>query len=116
MGLGQRIGRSFRKFVLPLQLLFNQLFEAFFGILMAVQTGIGDIVQRAAHMVAGVFNPALTHVGHMAVCAGQTAAVVDTGTEGFVVRMLRLEDGGAAELVGKVGKTVFVVVRFHLLG
>ena len=35
MGLGQRIGRSFRKFVLPLQLLFNQLFEAFFGILMA---------------------------------------------------------------------------------
>ena len=39
------------------------------GLAVAYLAGIGDIVQRALHMMIGVFLTSLTHKGHMAIGA-----------------------------------------------
>ena len=115
VSLGDHRGGLAGQLILACQFHLDRLAELLLRALVAVQTGIADVVQRAADLVARVLDAALTHVGHVAVGAGQAVAGMYAGLVGLVVRVLGLEHGRLAQLVGEVGEAVVVVVLLHLL-
>ena len=115
VGLGDHCGGLAGQLILARQFHFDFLPELLLRALVAVQTGIADVVQRAADLVARVLDAAFAHIGHVAVGAGQAVAGVHAGLEGFIAGVLGLEHGRLAQLVGEIGEAVAVVILLHVL-
>ncbi|MPM65230.1 hypothetical protein SDC9_112125 [bioreactor metagenome] len=79
---------------------------------MANLASVVDACQRTSYVVTGVFNAAFRYVRHVAIGTRNTPLGMNAGFVYFVIGMLCFNDGGAAELMGIVGKPDAVVILF----
>ena len=85
--------------------------ERFLALAVAHLAGAVDVLQRAGDVVIGVLDATFRLVRHVAVGASYAALRVNALLSNLILRVLRLEDGCAAE-----GVDVVVVVRLVIVG
>jgi len=89
-------------------------FELSFRKVMARLAGIGNVEQRAAHVMIADFDRAFAFVGHVTIGAGDATARMNALAPRLKLRVLRFENGRAACFVSPVLKSHLIIIAFDL--